>query len=253
MNKAVGQRAADERGRASCAAVGEADAARQELSRELELALAPDGPWTDAKSPVQGDARQGGKGCGAPCPRRGRGCRRPRSPPSSIWSSASSTRSERCPPARLVGRPASPGLARGPVVVLAAPAAHRARGRRPARGGGGLRAAIGGRDRGADRSSRPTAGEAGAEILGFQVAHARGRGALAPRPSRAIAAGAPADRGLARRRSTGRSPATRQPRTSISAPAPRDLEDIRDRVLDDLTGAGAPRRSRRARSSSPTT
>ena len=82
----------------------------------IELALAPDGPWTDAKSPVQVMRVKAGRARSSTCALRAR-MRRQRSRPSSTSSSASSTRSDDMPATRLVGRPAAPGLARGPVVV----------------------------------------------------------------------------------------------------------------------------------------
>ena len=53
--------------------------------------------------------------------------------------------------------------------------------------------------------------------------------------------------------STPRSPATRRPTTTISAPAPPTCKDIRDRVLRALTGDGGDDAARRARSCSART
>ena len=39
------------------------------FAAKIELALAPDGPWTDAKSPGEGDAREGTAGSDAAFPR----------------------------------------------------------------------------------------------------------------------------------------------------------------------------------------
>ena len=80
-------------GRPARAPVGEAHQARQELSQPtIELALAADGPWIDAKSIVKVMATKAPQGHRAAFPRRGR-WRRPRR--STRWSRSSSATSTR--------------------------------------------------------------------------------------------------------------------------------------------------------------
>ena len=122
------------------------------------------------------------------------------------------------PAARLVGRPASPGLARGPVVVLAR---RRRRSRRPATRRPRRRPCARRSPPRSSRSSRlpRSTGEVGRRDPGLPDRDAGGRRARRRRlrrrsptalPRTAPGAGA----------STRRSPATRPPRTNISAPAP---------------------------------
>ena len=54
--------------------------------RRSSLRLAPDGPWIDAKSPVQGDARQGAEGHDRSISAPTATTRSRRSPPWSTWS-----------------------------------------------------------------------------------------------------------------------------------------------------------------------
>ncbi|ANY82819.1 phosphoenolpyruvate--protein phosphotransferase (plasmid) [Microvirga ossetica] len=139
------------------------------------------------------------------------------------------------PATRLVGRPTAPGLARGPVALL-----DRAGGEcrvtgDPAFEASALRMAI--------RTAIETlnllaaeAGDAGAEILGFQIAMLEDD-ALSADAFAEIAAGIPADH--AWRRALDREIAgyTASEDEYFRARA-TDLEDMRDRVLDALTGAG---------------
>jgi phosphotransferase system enzyme I (PtsI) len=140
------------------------------------------------------------------------------------------------PAARLVGRPASPGLAHGRVVVFA----HAATGARsagdPESEAAALRGAIRAAIQGLNRLAAE-AGDAGAEILAFQIAMLEDD-ALAAEAFAEIADGVPADRawrGALDREIAGYAAADDEYFRARAA----DLEDIRDRVLDELTGAGA--------------
>ena len=139
------------------------------------------------------------------------------------------------PATRLVGRPAAPGLARGPVALL-----DRAGGEcrvtgDPAFEAGALRMAI----RTAIEALNllaAEAGDAGAEILGFQIAMLEDD-ALSADAFAEIAAGIPADhawRGALDREIAGYAAAEDEYFRARAT----DLEDMRDRVLDALTGAG---------------
>jgi phosphotransferase system enzyme I (PtsI) len=140
------------------------------------------------------------------------------------------------PAARLLGRPASPGLARGPVVVLAAGGGAARQAGDPAAEAAALRHSIAAAIQSLGRLS-VIAGEAGAEILAFQIAMLEDE-ALAVEAFAAIAAGVAADRAWRTaldKEIAGYETAEDEYFRARAA----DLTDLRDRVLDDLTGAGA--------------
>ena len=140
------------------------------------------------------------------------------------------------PALRLTGRPASPGFARGPIVVVGAAGGERRAAGDPAAEATALRAAIGlavaDLEDLAGRS-----GPAGAEILAVQVAFLQDD-ALAADAFAEIAAGVPADhawRGALDREIAGYEAAEDEYFRARAA----DLTDLRDRVLDALAGANA--------------
>ena len=134
---------------------------------------------------------------------------------------------------RRLGRPAAPGLAGGPVVVLAAAKATRTSTGDPQREGDELKAAIKAASADIVRLAMSSEGEA-AEILGFQIAMLDDD-ALSEGAFHAIEAGVSADRAWTE--------ALAQEIAGYEASADEyfrgraaDLADIRDRVLSHLTG-----------------
>ena len=130
-------------GRSACAAVGEAHAAAKSFAATIEFALAADGPWTDAKSPVKVmrvKAPQGAtlhfRVAGPDGRRRSRRCWR--------WCMTVSARPEAVTEIHLTGRAASPGLAIGPVTVLRPPCQSATASGDPAQEAAALKAAIAG-------------------------------------------------------------------------------------------------------------
>jgi phosphoenolpyruvate-protein phosphotransferase (PTS system enzyme I) len=137
------------------------------------------------------------------------------------------------PALRLTGRPASPGLARGPVVVLHAGAANVRAAGRPEQEASALSQAIRAAIEGLGLLAAQS-GDAGTEILGFQIAMLEDE-ALSLDAFADIASGVPADR--AWRRALDREIAGyRAADDDYFRARATDLEDIRDRVLDELTG-----------------
>jgi phosphotransferase system enzyme I (PtsI) len=140
------------------------------------------------------------------------------------------------PALRLVGRPASPGLACGSTVVLRAAAERDRLAGDPASETSALRAAIRAAIEGLHLLAA-TAGGSGAEILAFQIAMLEDEMLAAPALA-AAAAGTPADR--AWREALNREIAGYESAAEESFRArAADLEDIRDRVLAELTQGGS--------------
>ncbi len=140
------------------------------------------------------------------------------------------------PAVRLVGRPASPGLARGPVVRLAAVGSAPRVAGDSAGEDAALRAAI---RTAVDSLKRLAlqAGSTGAEILEFQIAMLEDE-TLAAGAFAEIADGVPAHRawrGALDREIAGYAAGD----DDYFRARATDLEDIRDRVLDALTGASS--------------
>jgi phosphoenolpyruvate-protein phosphotransferase (PTS system enzyme I) len=137
---------------------------------------------------------------------------------------------------RLTGRPASPGLAAGPVAVLAATAATRHPTGDPAAEAAALSAAIATAVRDLE-ALRATADADAADMLEFQIAMLEDEALAAPAHA-AIATGIPADRAWSNTLATeiaGYETAADEYFRARAA----DLIDIRDRVQTHLTGAGA--------------
>ena len=128
----------------------------------VELALEPDGPWVDAKSPVKDHAGEGAQGNASALSRIGqrrrRGGRRARRSRRARFR-RDCGEGPTMPEARHRGRPAAPGFAAGRVIALGTAVVARRAGGDPARGGG--RAARrngegGGRARGTGSGRPPT-------------------------------------------------------------------------------------------------
>ena len=203
----------------------------------VELALAPDGPWTDAKSPVQVMRVKAGEGLSPPRARRGRGCagrgRRRRRPRRAQVRRGVSVMPATAPhrSARLAG----PG-ARARRGCSEPPAENRRAAGDPAAEATALRAAIGRRRR--PRSSRRKVRRRRAPKSSPSRSRMLEDDALAADAFAEIAAGVPADhawRGALDREIAGYEAAEDEyfrARAAIS-------RIMRDRVLDALTGASA--------------
>jgi phosphoenolpyruvate-protein phosphotransferase (PTS system enzyme I) len=136
---------------------------------------------------------------------------------------------------RTTGRPASPGLAAGPLVVIGAHGATRTPTGDPAREAAALADAIGRAIRDLE-GLRAVAGADGADMLEFQVAMLEDEALAAPAHA-TIAAGAPADRAWADAMAAEIAGYEAAEDEYFRARA-ADLADIRDRVLGHLTGTG---------------
>lgn len=138
--------------------------------------------------------------------------------------------------ARLTGLPASPGLALGPILVLGVERAERAASGDPAREAAALRSAIANAGGALAALAEKSGGEAGA-MLGFQVAMLED-GALSEDAFSAITEGVPAERAW-RAALDAEVAGYRAADDEYFRARAGDLVDIRDRVLDLLTGAAA--------------
>jgi len=136
--------------------------------------------------------------------------------------------------ARLKGRAASPGFARGPLVTIAPRASRRVPSGDPAREAADLKAALGGAAAELARLADRLNGDAAA-ILGFQIALAEDP-ALSDPAFAAIAKGAPADTAWITALDAEIAGYDAAEDEHFRARA-SDLRDLRDRVLGALAGA----------------